>query len=83
MPGLRIVTTLMALGSTVWHALVLDMAQVLLKYGTDPVTRKLAEDTIKARKSEITMMKDWLAAPRATMWANGTIKNVISGSPFQ
>ena len=43
------------------HHGAIDMANVLLKYGKDPVTRKLAEDIIKAQESEIAMMKDWLA----------------------
>ncbi len=43
------------------HQGAIDMAKVLLKYGKDPVTRKLAEDIIKAQESEIAMMKDWLA----------------------
>lgn len=43
------------------HQGAIDMANVLLKYGKDPVTLKLAEDIIKAQESEIAMMKDWLA----------------------
>jgi uncharacterized protein (DUF305 family) len=43
------------------HQGAIDMANVLLKYGKDPVTQKLAEDIIKAQESEIAMMKDWLA----------------------
>lgn len=43
------------------HQGAIDMANVLLKFGKDPVTRKLAEDIIKAQQSEIAMMKDWLA----------------------
>ena len=43
------------------HQGAVDMAYVLLKYGKDPVTSKLAEDIIKAQESEIAMMKDWLA----------------------
>lgn len=43
------------------HQGAIDMANVLLKYGKDPVTRKLAEDVIKAQESEIALMKDWLA----------------------
>ncbi len=54
-------TGLWVLGSTVWHALAIGMAQALLKNGTDPMTRKLADDIIKAQESEIAMMKDWLA----------------------
>lgn len=43
------------------HQGAIDMANVLLKYGKDPATRKLAEDIVKAQESEIAMMKDWLA----------------------
>ncbi len=43
------------------HQGAIDMANVLLKYGKDPETRKLAEGIIKAQESEIAFMKDWLA----------------------
>jgi uncharacterized protein (DUF305 family) len=43
------------------HQGAIEMANVLLKYGKDPVTRRLAEDIIKAQESEIAMMEDWLA----------------------
>jgi uncharacterized protein (DUF305 family) len=43
------------------HQGAIDMANVLLKYGKDPVTRKLAEDIVTAQQSEIAMMNDWLA----------------------
>jgi len=43
------------------HQGAIDMANVYLKYGKDPVTRKLAADIIKAQDSEIAMMKDQLA----------------------
>lgn len=43
------------------HQGAIDMAQVLLKYGKDPETRKLAEEIIAAQEKEITFMKDWLA----------------------
>ncbi len=43
------------------HQGAIDIANVLLKYGKDPVTSKLAEDIVKAQESEIAMMKDWLA----------------------
>lgn len=43
------------------HQGAIDMADVVLKYGKDPETRKLAEEIIKAQKAEIAVMKDWLA----------------------
>lgn len=43
------------------HQGAIDMAEIVLKYGKDPETRKLAEEVIKAQTSEIAFMKDWLA----------------------
>lgn len=43
------------------HQGAIDMANVVLKYGKDPETRKLAEDIIKAQQTEIAFMKEWLA----------------------
>lgn len=43
------------------HQGAIDMAQVVLKYGKDPATRKLAEDIIAAQEKEIAFMKEWLA----------------------
>jgi uncharacterized protein (DUF305 family) len=43
------------------HQGAIDMAEIVLKYGKDPETRKLAEDVIKAQTAEIAFMKDWLA----------------------
>ena len=34
------------------HQGAIDMANVALKYGKDPVTRKLAQDIVKAQESE-------------------------------
>lgn len=44
------------------HQGAIAMAQVELKYGKDPAMRQLAENIIKAQKSEIRMMHDWLKA---------------------
>lgn len=43
------------------HQGAIDMAEVVLKYGKDPETRKLAEEIIKAQRAEIAFMKEWLA----------------------
>lgn len=43
------------------HQGAIDMAEIVLKYGKDPETRKLAEEIIKAQQAEIAVMKDWLA----------------------
>ena len=36
------------------------MAQIELKYGSDPEMRKLAQDIIDAQGPEIKQMQDWL-----------------------
>ena len=43
------------------HQGAIDMANVVLKYGKSPETRKLAVEIIKAQETEIAFMKDWLA----------------------
>lgn len=43
------------------HQGAIDMAEIVLKYGKDPETRKLAEEIIKAQTEEIALMKEWLA----------------------
>jgi uncharacterized protein (DUF305 family) len=43
------------------HQGAIDMAEVVLKYGKDPETRKLAEEIVKAQTVEIAFLKEWLA----------------------
>ena len=43
------------------HQGAIDMAEIVLKHGKDAKIRKLAQGIIKAQKSEIAMMKAWLA----------------------
>lgn len=42
------------------HQGAIDMANVVLKYGKNPETKKLAEEIIKAQETEIAFMKAWL-----------------------
>lgn len=42
------------------HQGAIDMAEIELKYGKNPQTRKLAKDIIAAQKKEIAFMKSWL-----------------------
>ena len=44
------------------HQAAIDMARVVLEFGKDPQTRKLAEDVIREQTREIDEMKAWLAA---------------------
>lgn len=43
------------------HQGAIDMAEIVLKHGKDPETRKLAEEIIKAQTAEIAFMREWLA----------------------
>jgi uncharacterized protein (DUF305 family) len=42
------------------HQAAIDMAKVVLQYGKDPQTRKLAEDVVREQQREITDMQEWL-----------------------
>ncbi|HEX2841554.1 CopM family metallochaperone [Hyphomicrobium sp.] len=46
------------------HQGAIEMAEIVLKYGKDPETRKLADEIVKAQTAEIAFMKDWLAKRR-------------------
>lgn len=43
------------------HQGAIDMAEIVLKYGRDPETKKLAKEIIAAQTAEIASMKEWLA----------------------
>ncbi len=43
------------------HQGAVDMAKIVLQYGTDPEVKKFAEGVIAAQEAEITWMKEWLA----------------------
>ena len=44
------------------HQGAVEMARIVLEYGTDAEVKKLAEAVIAAQEAEIKWMRDWLAA---------------------
>ncbi|MFN3891027.1 MAG: DUF305 domain-containing protein [Beijerinckiaceae bacterium] len=43
------------------HQGAVDMAKIVLQYGTDPEIRKLAEEVVRTQEAEIKFMREWLA----------------------
>ncbi|WP_323007644.1 DUF305 domain-containing protein [Pseudorhodobacter sp.] len=43
------------------HQGAVEMAQIVLQYGTDPEVRKMAASAIATQEAEIAWMKGWLA----------------------
>jgi uncharacterized protein (DUF305 family) len=42
------------------HQGAIDMAKIVIAFGSDPEVRKLAEEIVKAQESEINFMRSWL-----------------------
>ena len=49
-----------ATGMIPHHRAAVEMAQLQLDFGTDPVLRALAEEIIAAQEAEIALLEDWL-----------------------
>jgi uncharacterized protein (DUF305 family) len=43
------------------HQGAIDMARIELRYGKDPVLRKMAEDIVSSQEKEIAEMREWQA----------------------
>ena len=43
------------------HQGAVDMAKIVLQYGSDPEIRKLAEEVVRTQEAEIKFMREWLA----------------------
>lgn len=54
-----------AAGMIPHHQGAIDMAQVELRYGTDPQLRALAQQIVAAQQKEIALLQQWLAAHSA------------------
>lgn len=50
------------LGMIPHHQGAVDMAEIEMRQGKDPAIKKLAAEIIKSQRTEIDMMKKWLAA---------------------
>ncbi len=42
------------------HQAAIDLARIVLTYGSDPEIHRLAEDVIAAQERKITQMQAWL-----------------------